>query len=47
MVAGDFPRGAGRGRPRGGGGGEWGWGGVGLGVPFLSEVLSSYIILIG
>ena len=42
MVAGDFPRGAGRGRPRGGGGG-----GVGLGVPFLSEVLSSYIILIG
>ena len=45
MVAGDFPRGARRGRPRGGG--EWGWGGVGLGVPFLSEVLSSYIILIG
>ena len=46
MVAGDFPRGAGRGRPRGGRG-EWGWGGVGLGVLFLSEVLSSYIILIG
>ena len=46
MVAGDFPRGAGRGRPRGLGESGVG-GGVGLGVPFLSEVLSSYIILIG
>ena len=47
MVAGDFPRGAGRGRPRGGGEESGVGGGVGLGVPFLSEVLSSYIILIG